>query len=341
MPSGARKRKAAKKKIKNGDTHHNNNNNSSSSNNSSSTHSQASEDRRSFDDRESDSGEIEREEESRGEGEALDYEEGGVSNGKGFSEEINETLQKDGSGIVDVEEETPIVILSSLDKEVAVIEEEKPVVAELEESKAVDVNSVLESHEIPKQDSIDVEGASVELVKDIFSLSQEINVGLGSSVTSDLIDSEKIKYDDLALPTSDEIEKFSSISQDLESEKVESKIVSMDEGKSSVDPNSSSGLDTVKTSEIGDAPPVTKTQVVECVTNKETLQKSDKQAVTTSEVDNVKEISTQKRSVDQTSNGINSLPIQRTSVLGCCGLFELFSGANKGHELKDLVVKIK
>lgn len=319
MPSGARKRKAAKKKMKNGETHNN-----SSSSNSSSTHSQGGEDPRSLDDRESDSGEIEREEEAR----AVDYEEGSGANGKGLSEEIaentrKENYEKSGSRVVDVAEETPIVILTCEDKEVAV-EEVKPVDAEKEELKAVDVNSVVDTksgYEIPKQNAIAVESASVELVKDVVCLPQEINVGFGSSVTSDLVESGLMKNADLALPISDEKEKFSlisdekekfsSISEDLKSEKVESKIVSMDEDKSSVaptlDPNPTSGLDSVKTLETSNTPAVTTAQVV----------------------DNVKEISTQKRSMDQNSIGSNPLPVQRTSMMGCCGLFELFSGANR------------
>lgn len=312
MPSGARKRKAAKKKMKDGETHNNNNNSSS---NSSSTHSQGSEDRRSFDDRESESGEIEREEEAR----VVDYEEGSGTNGKKLSEKIaentkEERYEKNGSRVVDVAAETPIVILSSEDKEIAV-EEVKPVDF-VEELKVVDVNSVVDTkpeYEIPKQNAIAVESASAELVRDVVSLPQEINVGFGSSVTSDL-----------ALPISDEKEKFSSISEGLKSEKVESKVLSKEEEKSSVappvDPSPKSGLDSVKTVETSNAPVVSTTQVVECVKNKET---------TTSEVDNIKEISTQKRSMDQTSIGSNPLPVQRTSMMGCCGLFELFSGANR------------
>lgn len=343
------KRKASKKKSnKKGEAHDSNNQNHHSNN--SSTHSQGSvDDSKSWEERDSDGGEREREEE-----EVVDQQEADTEKDEGLKEEVVQVAIEDkslenGSGSADysavnLAEENPIVVstreedsvagnLDVEDKEVAVVEEdEKSVIAERGEQKAenpsssaidekaivdyVEAEAAVEFNKLVGAQIIDDE--EEDLAKEVVELAPKEFVSAGAEnlvmpVQADVLDSELTKNVDSSVSQiSDYKDEFSSAIEAVKSEQIENQVEVApidDQVKSVVAPVVSNGS-------------------VDVVEPLETDNLGDAVAINTSrEVDNGKELEIQKKPSEDQPRTFPVLVQKRTSWMGCCGLFEAFSGA--------------
>ncbi|KAL2930697.1 Multidrug resistance-associated protein 1 [Bienertia sinuspersici] len=304
MPSGAKKRKAAKKKLQK-EAHNTTNKDVSQP--------QGTDNAKSYDERETDG-----ERNASGEKEELNLGEQSVGE---YSNELKP--EENSDDVMNAEDDADKTkngkhkscsssSSSSEDDEVP-IEKEKPVMSETGELKQQVLSSSSEvSMENPVisnvYSSIEERIPFEESVKQVLSLPQEESTesaAIDDSMISHVLRSEVKQKMDEVLPSADEKDKLSSGVKDFVLEKLDTKVIQIvDEGVGNL-------------SESADITPRDEGLPESC---------DVRSADACCEDNHAKESETQKYIEEQPLISSATLPVQRTSWMNCCGLFEVFSG---------------